>query len=280
MPTNRQIYFDLINRNNKYLNKTVIHELLMHVNGFEDETKLLNCFDNECLNYDSFLELLKRIEEGEPLQYVLGYSYFYGRKFCVNKNVLIPRNETEELASIVINLIPQYFLGNTNLTIFDICTGSGILGITLKNEIDGSNVYVSDLSEDALKVVDKNSQILDSEIHILLGDMCEPFINQNLKADVIVCNPPYIPTVDTVDEQTLAHEPHLALFANPSHKFYEEVFKNVNQICNSKYLLAFEIGEDMKDVLESLINKYLPNVSYNFVKDLYNKYRFLIILSR
>lgn len=279
MPTNRQIYFDLINKENKYINKTVIHELLMHVNNFDDETKLLSSFDEECKNVDALYQLCERVLSGEPLQYVLGYSYFFGRRFYVDENVLIPRNETEELASIVINLIPQVF-GNKQITVFDICTGSGILGITIKNEIEDSKVYISDLSEDALKVAIKNSKDLDSDVTVLSGDMCEPFLKQNLKADVIVCNPPYIPTVDTVDEQTLKHEPHLALFASPSHKYYEEVFKNVKELCNDKYLLAFEIGEDMNEVLEPLINKYLPNVSYNFVKDLYNKYRFLIILSR
>jgi release factor glutamine methyltransferase len=138
-------------------------------------------------------------------------------------------------------------------------------------------LYLSDISNEALNIAKKNSELLGLDANLLLGDMLNPFIENNIKCDVIVCNPPYIQDVSTIDKKTWEQEPHLALLANPDTLFYEKVLKDYQKIINNKYLLAFEIGENMKESLKPLIKKYCPDADYSFEKDIYGKTRFLFI---
>ena len=105
-------------------------------------------------------------------------------------------------------------------------------------------------------------------------------INEN-NIDVIVSNPPYIRSKETVDPQTLKYEPHLALFAEPVTMFYEEILTSIDrQLMNdNKFLIAFEIGEDMESELTKLVEEKYPGIMYRFDKDIYNKTRFLYIVN-
>lgn len=277
MTTIRQKYFELKKIQSEYLNENIIKQLLMIVNDINDDFHLLNCFDGECKNIDLLNSYVQEITLGKPFQYVIGKAYFCGYVFYVDENVLIPRNETEELTNLVIELIKKIY-NRQNIQIFDVCCGSGCIGISLKKAFLESSVYLSDISESCLSIASKNKTNLGVDVTLLQGDMLQPFIENNLKADVIVCNPPYILSKDTVHEQTFRYEPHLALFANPDTYFYEELFKNAPKVLNKKGLICLEIGEDMEASLTKLINKYFPTSKYDFYKDMYSKTRFLIII--
>ena len=278
MPTNREIYFSLIKENNRYLNRTVITSVLCHTNSFDCNLTLYKNFDKECENYENFLSLIERIKNGEPYQYVIGKANFIDLQFNVNSSVLIPRQETEELVIGTKVMIDKMFGSFPSLTIADVCTGSGIIGIYMKKLFKISTVYASDVDEECLKVAKSNSDMHNLKVEYFQGDLLAPFIERNIKLDVLVCNPPYIGDESTIDEQTWKYEPHKALLASPKTIFYERIFQDTEKVMNKNALLAFEIGEDMESELSDLVEKYFPNSAYKISKDMYGKYRFLYIM--
>ncbi len=272
MPSNREAYFLALK---KGVSKSIVDFALQEINGYT-YSELTQHLDDETKDYQKFCDAIERYINGEMIEYIFNKSYFLSIPFYVDNNVLIPRQETEQLVLRTKGLVKELF-GNTNIVIADVCTGSGCIGLTLKKQLNTATVYLSDISNEALNVAKKNSELLDLDANLLLGDMLNPFIKNNIKCDVIVCNPPYIQDVSTIDKKTWTQEPHLALLANPDTLFYEKVLKDYQKITNNKYLLAFEIGEDMEESLKPLIKKYCPDADYSFEKDIYGKTRFLFI---
>ena len=272
MPSNREAYFYALKLD---IPKSIIDFALKEVNDF-DYLQLTNHFDDEIKDYPLFLNAIKRYQNGEMIEYVFEKTYFLSIPFYVNKNVLIPRQETEELVLKTISLVKDIF-GDRNITIADVCTGSGCIGISIAKQLPRKKYFLTDISKEALRVAKKNvSNLLNNvDIKVIEGNMLEPLNGK--KVDVIVCNPPYIENIDTIDERTFKQEPHLALLANPATFFYEEVLKGYTNLVNGESLLAFEIGEDMEDSLKTLINKHCTNCEYSFEKDIYGKTRFLFI---
>ena len=277
--TYREKYFELQKQENKYLTLTAIKSLLIDNGHFADFYHLLKHFDEEILDIDKLNSQIDELTSGTPLQYVLGYAYFINSNYKVTPDVLIPRQETEQLAVSTLSRIVKMFGKDPEITIVDIGTGSGILGIYLKEYFANSRVICTDISEKCLEIAKENANSHHVEIDFRKGNMLEP-INKENNIDVIISNPPYIPSVDTVYPQTLKYEPHLALFANPASKYYEIILTSIdNQILNdSKFLLAFEIGEDMEEELTDLIENKYPGIMYKFEKDIYNKTRFLFVV--
>ena len=272
MPSNREAYFLALK---KGVSKSIVDFVLQEINGYT-YSELAQHLDDNVEDYSYFLNAIERYLDGEMIEYILNKSYFLSIPFYVDKNVLIPRQETEQLVMRTTQMIDELF-DNSKITIADVCTGSGCIGLTLKKQLNTATVYLSDISNEALNVAKKNSELLGLDANLLLGDTLNPFIENNIKCDVIVCNPPYIQDVSTIDKKTWEQEPHLALLANPDTLFYEKVLKDYQKIINNKYLLAFEIGEDMEESLKPLIKKYCPDVDYSFEKDIYGKTRFLFI---
>ena len=221
---------------------------------------------------------IDRVSKGEPLQYVLGYAYFVNSNYVVTPDVLIPRQETEELAVGTLKTIIRTFGRDPKIKIVDIGTGSGILGIYLKEYFPNSTVICTDISENSLKIAEKNAKLHNVKIDFRQGDMLDPLLNEK-DISVIVSNPPYIGDKSTVDPQTLKYEPHLALFANPKTKYYEIIIKAIDsQLMSNKCLMAFEIGEDMEEELTHLLETEYLGIMYKFEKDIYGKTRFLYIM--
>ena len=279
MPTNREVYFSLINKNNKYLTRLVVKSLLNDANGFVGMMELYKHFDEECLNYEKLMDNTQRVESGEPYQYVLGYASFIDRDFVVNKNVLIPRQETEELVISLRSMIERIY-ENERPVIADIGTGSGAIAVSLKRFIPNSDIIATDISQEALDVAVENATRQGLSIEFLKGNMVDPLLSLGIKLDVLVCNPPYIKDNSTIDEQVWKYEPHLALLADPDTKFYEEIFSHAEEIMKPNSFMVFEIGEEQEKPLMELIAKYFTftNVTFRFAKDLYNKTRFLYII--
>lgn len=274
MPTNREIYFKLLKENNKYLNKNVIISLLVDASKYDDRMVLYANFDKEVSNLEHLLINVDLVKKGVPYQYVLGYSYFLGNKVYVSKDVLIPRQETEQLTVDTMVYIKKAFKQNECPVIADVCTGSGAIASALEHEIPNAKIYGTDISLYALKIAKKNVKKVD----LLCGNLVDPLIDKRVKLDVLICNPPYIENINNIDKQVWDYEPHLALVASPATKCYEEIFKKAYLIMKEHYLMAFEIEEDMEEALIKLMNKYLDGCTYRFHKDIYDKTRFLYII--
>lgn len=227
--------------------------------------------------YEKFEKGIIRLLDGEPLNYVLGYSYFYGYRFIVNPDVLIPRPETEELVGLILSQYDEYFKGE-KIKVCDIGTGSGAIAIALKKEEDNLDVYASDISAVALNVAKANASNNQCEITFLEGSMLEPYIEKGLKFDILVSNPPYIRSVEKVEASVYDYEPHVALFGGEDGlKFYRELFENAAKILNDKALAFFEMGYDQKENLSKLAREYFDDVDIRVYKDINGKDRMLML---
>lgn len=222
----------------------------------------------------AFYEGLNRLIKDEPIDHVLGYSCFYGCKILVDKNVLIPRSETEELVGHVLKDVSKYFI---DPKIVDVATGSGAIAIALANELS-LEVDASDLSDDALGVAKKNALLNDVKVNFYKGDMLEPIIVLNNRYDVLVCNPPYIKKISDVDKSVLDYEPHMALFGGEEGlEFYRKVFEKSHRVLNESSLMAFEIGFDIGEALVSMAFKYFPEANIELKQDIHGLDRMLFI---
>ena len=274
MPTNREAYFEAINLG---VPKPVVDFALCEINDF-DYLGLTKTFDDEIKDYSLFKESMERYIKGEMIEYIFNRAYFLQLPLYVDKNVLIPRQETEELVIGAKVMIDKIFEPFSKINIADVCTGSGVIGIYLKRMFKLSTVYLTDIDEECLKVAESNSKMHHLPVNCIQGDLLSPLIEQNIKLDVLVCNPPYIGDKSTIDEQVWKYEPHKALLANPKTEFYERIFKDADKVMKENALLAFEIGEDMEDEICILVENYFPNSAYKLSKDMYGKMRFLFIM--
>ncbi len=218
-------------------------------------------------------DAIKRLEAGEPVQYIVGNVDFYGYELDVNKNVLIPRRETEELVEEVIKRSKTF----NNPVIIDVGTGSGAIAISLSKELK-IHVYASDISDKAIEVAKANVDKTKANVTLLNGDMLKPYIENDIKVDILVSNPPYIKETEKIEDIVKNNEPHLALYAkNNGLEFYESILKNAKEVLNDKYLIAFEIGETQGEDIKALALKYLGNVNVEIKKDLSDKNRFVFV---
>ena len=214
-------------------------------------------------------EGLKKLKQGIPVQYIVGNVDFYGNIFEVNKNVLIPRFETEELVSYTYEKIKN----KNNLNIVDLGTGSGCIAITL-SKLLSCEVDAVDISKEALEVAKRNNINHQTQVNFYLGDMLKPL---DKKYDVIISNPPYISYDEEIMEIVKNNEPHLALYAdNNGIACYEKILSTCEKYLNKNALIAFEIGQTQAKEIESLAHKYL-NCEVEIKKDLNNLDRFVFI---
>jgi release factor glutamine methyltransferase len=219
-------------------------------------------------------DALKLLEEGIPVQYIVGNVNFYGYTFNVNKNVLIPRFETEELVEKTINYIKEYF---KNPKIVDIGTGSGAIAITLKKEIN-CNVTACDISKDALNIAKENSKQNNVNINFVESDI---FSNINDKYDIIISNPPYISKNEEIMDSVDKYEPHLALYAEDNGLyFYKRIIKESKKYLKDKFIIAFEIGYWQSQFIKNIINDYYEDVIVKIEKDLSGKDRYIFIIKK
>ena len=224
-------------------------------------------------NKDNIKDAIKRLNAGEPVQYIVGNVDFYGYELDVNKNVLIPRRETEELVEEVIKRSKNF----NNPTLIDVGTGSGAIAISLSKELN-CHIYASDISGAALKVAKKNICKTSSNVTLYKGNMLKPYIKNDIKVDILVSNPPYIDKTEKIEDIVKNNEPHLALYAkNKGLEFYESILKDVSKILNDKFLIAFEIGQEQGEMVKKIALKYLSNIKVEIKKDLSLKNRFVFV---
>lgn len=218
-----------------------------------------------------------RLLKQEPLAHILGYEYFYGYKFKINANVLIPRPETEELVANILAVYDEYF-GGQEVQVIDVGCGSGAISISLALEESKMHVVASDISEGAIEVARENARSLQADVSFMVGDMLQPFIDKKMNVDFLISNPPYIPQSELMEKSVIDFEPHVALFGGDDGLyFYRKIFEQAHKLLNEKSILAFEIGYDQKERLSALASQYFPDASIEVLKDLSGKDRMLFI---
>lgn len=189
---------------------------------------------------NTLIEITRRINQHEPVQYILGEAFFFGRKFSVNTTVLIPRPETEELVLTVLQSVKK-----SDLKILDIGTGSGCIPVTFALELPRAEVYATDVSEKALAVAKQNAAGLDAPVTFLLHDILQSAIPFS-DLDVIVSNPPYVTLQEKAEMKSnvTEYEPHLALFTpeNDPLIFYRAIAVKAKNALKRGGLLAVEIN--------------------------------------
>ena len=219
-------------------------------------------------------EIIEELKTGKPYQQILGHTEFYGKKFFVDENVLIPRPETEELVELAKIEIQNLKSKIQNLKLLDIGTGSGIIPITLKKYFPNAEISAMDISEKALEIAKKNADFHKKEINFIQKD----YLNTELteKYDIIISNPPYIGIEENIEieDSVKGFEPNIALFSPTSDAliFYKKIAKDANKFLNEKGMIFLEINQKLgKETLE-LFSNYSES---RLIKDLSGNDRFV-----
>ncbi|GAB4204822.1 MAG: peptide chain release factor N(5)-glutamine methyltransferase [Bacteroidia bacterium] len=231
------------------------------------------------LNQSELIELseyIRELEKGKPIEYILGYSYFFNLKFYVNEDVLIPRPETEEMVYLLKNIILKQRADTNRLNIIDIGTGSGCIAITLKKIFLNAEVYAVDISEKSLAVAKKNADEHQVQVHFGKCDVLSENLPEN-NYDIIVSNPPYIPVSDecSVSDRVKKYEPSLALFSNKATDFYERVFDLSKIYLKEGGLILMELNQYYANDILKLAKSYDYFAETEIIKDWSSNDRFI-----
>ena len=216
-----------------------------------------------------YISRIKKRRKHIPLQYIINKQNFYGLDFYVDDSVLIPRYDTE---SIVDKIVKDY-KENKQLTVLDLCTGSGCIAVSLKKS-GFEKVYAADISAKALFVAKHNAKLHNADIIFLQSDLYEDF-SKDMRFDIIVSNPPYISTdkIEELEKQVREFEPKLALDGGRDGlDFYKKILNLSKTFLNNKGKLYLEIGYDQaKDVVDLAKKERYDNIQ--IIKDLSGKDR-------
>jgi release factor glutamine methyltransferase len=229
----------------------------------------------------------KQLEQEVPLQYVIGKTEFYGLPFVVNKHVLIPRPETEELVACVVSESSRVKTFNTStkqttetkqLKILDIGTGSGCIPISLKKQLPFAKISAIDISKEALTVAKKNAVLNNVDIHFILQDILKT-VALDQHYDIIISNPPYVRELEKKElkNNVLKNEPHVALFVENDNPliFYAKIAELAKKYLNKNGLLFFEINQYLGTETIDLVNKKgLKNIQLK--KDMFGNDRIVV----
>ncbi len=230
--------------------------------------------------YDKFQVAIERLKNYEPIQYIIGETEFYGLPFKVNNKVLIPRPETEELVSLVLQNIKKQKQNSKTYSILDIGTGSGCIAVSLAKNLPNTKIYGLDVSGEALKVAKENAKLNEVDITFveenILDESSWNLFFKDLEFDAIVSNPPYVRQLEKseIKKNVLDNEPHLALFVEDDDalQFYKAICQfSVNNLSENG-LLFFEINEYLGNEMKKLLK------AYNFkdielIQDIFSKDR-------
>ncbi len=257
----------LDNDKEKHISKYLIKYLLNY-----KEEDIINNKNITKHEYKKFIEAISKYIKGEALQYITKQQSFLDLNIYVNKNVLIPRPETELLTIKTIDYINKHF---KNPIIADICTGSGCIALAIKKRINRSIVYATDISLKALNIAKRNSKNNKLDIKILKGNLLYPIIKRKIKVDVIISNPPYLSKEDQIDEDVIKNEPPSALFGDINN--YIKILKDSKKVLNDTAIIAFESSDNIITELEKEIKSIYKNSTIKIEKDLLEKRRYIFI---
>ncbi len=234
---------------------------------------------------DKWNTILAQLQQEKPIQYITGEAWFYGLRFEVNENTLIPRPETEELVEWIFNSPNIHH--PSPLNILDIGTGSGCIPISLKANLPQANVSAIDVSEKALEVAKRNAELNKVEINFIEANILEvedlsqlpsPIIHHPSSYNIIVSNPPYVRNMEKqeIKKNVLDYEPHLALFVEDTDAllFYRKIAQLALKNLLPNGLLFFEINQYLgKETVELLESLGFKNIELK--KDIYGNNRMI-----
>ncbi len=220
--------------------------------------------------------IAKRLQKGEPIQYIIGETEFFGLTFCVNSNVLIPRPETEEIVEWIIN--DTKLIQNNPIKILDIGTGSGCIAVCLAKYINKSQVTAVDVSQQAIETACENANKNKVEIKLVRDDiLSKETADLNETFDIIVSNPPYIAYKEkkSMHHNVLLYEPHLALFVPDDNPllFYKAIAQFAHHFLNQNGHLYLEINNLYADETMNLLSLF--NFNTVLKKDISGKNRMI-----
>ena len=223
---------------------------------------------------DIYKKEVLALEEGRPLQYVIGSVNFFGNRYFIDERVLIPRFETEELVENTIKYVKEYF--KDPIDIVDLGCGSGAIGLTLEKKLSPKSVDLIDISKEALEVTKINCEKLESKANLIENDFLEGI---DKKYDLIISNPPYIKTNEEIEEIVKNNEPEIALYAGEDGlDCYRKILSQIKNNMKDKCLVAFEIGSTQAEDIIKIANEYLDNINIVVKKDLSERDRMVFIL--
>ena len=254
-----------------------IRVLIAHEMGFAAPIDTLYHKDEEFTKNEQFQADFAKLMQGMPVEYVINEATFLHTKIYVDRRVLIPRMETEELIATLSERIMDYYDPRNYLVCADIGTGSGAILCALHSLFPNWLLVGSDISSQALEVAKKNVIDHGVKANLLQGPSLEPYIAARMNLDIIVSNPPYIINRDEVQESVKRYEPAEALYLDKEHSVYEEIFRDYKKVKKGTLLMAFEIGYDLVDYLTGLMEKYLEDYEFEFIKDLNGLDRILLV---
>ena len=234
-------------------------------------------YDNkeiEAKERDEYIKNIKRLTQGEPLQYITGIQEFMKLKFLVTKDVLIPQPDTEILTEEVINIVS----GIENATVLDLCTGSGAIAISIAKYTNNVKIVATDISKKAIEIAKQNAKLngVANNIEFVESNLFDKI--KDKKFDVIVSNPPYISTSEIKSlPKDVQCEPFLALDGGKDGlDFYRRIAKEGYKFLNRQGFLALEIGYNQKEDVKQIINKEKRYVETYCKKDLCQNDRVIV----
>lgn len=209
---------------------------------------------------------LSHLLTGMPLQYVVGQAEFYGRPFKVTPDVLIPRPETEEVVHYFLNQLTE-----ATSCVADVGVGSGAIAVTLKAEKPELQVIATDISSQALLVAKENACRLQQDITFIQGNALQPLIDQDIRLDGLISNPPYIGEHERglMDESVIQYEPHVALFADQEgYQVYEAILRDLPHVMHDGAPVVFEIGFQQGVQLTEMMQQLYPHIKTEVIPDI------------
>ena len=227
-----------------------------------------------------FRKLIQRRIGHEPLQYITGKQEFWSLDFEVNRNVLVPRPETEVLLEQAIHLVKTIpLLSERPLRILDLCTGSGVISVVSAREMGDVHVWATDISQDALEVAKRNADAhnVSDKITFLLGDLWGPL--QNLRFDLILSNPPYVSTGEYphLPPEVRDHEPKIALDGREEGLHcIKEIIKFAHGFIDSGGWLVIEMAPVQTGTVMTMMDRMNAYTGIRRVKDYSRSYRVVV----
>lgn len=236
--------------------------------------------------WEEFQAGIRRHSIGVPIQHIIGTEEFYGREFVVNEHVLIPRPETEELIYYGLEKMKDLFIDAVApLQAADVGTGSGAIAVTLKLESRRVplEMMAVDISSEALAVARENSIKLEADVRFFEGDLLQPLIEEGVKLDILLSNPPYIPLTDreTLSDVVIGHEPELALFGGEDgYDLYKRFMEELPLVMKEKCLIGFEVGVGQGETVADLLRATFPDAETEVVHDINGKDRMVFCVRK
>ena len=262
-------YYEVLDRASSFLSElnhsSFVAEWLMRERLDWSKTELVMQYRNvmPVSELKQFERDFEQFLKGLPMQQIIGHEWFYNRKFKVTEDTLIPRPETEEWLEQVLTDLPQ-----EPLTVVDIGTGTGIIGLTVKLERPADDVTITDISKEALDVAKENAQVLGAVVTAELGDLFDPLVGK--KFDVIISNPPYISEdeINVMDQSVLDYEPKSALFADEDGlAIYKRMAESIEKYLKPNGRIYLEIGYQQGDSVSRLFKNAFPDAKVTVWQD-------------